>query len=443
VTDAGFHPAWSPDGKRLAYCMEAIVDPHSRAGTTALWIVDAGGGTPHKLFDGDAAQPVWSPSGQRIAFWGVSGGQRDIYTIAVGGGAPASVTEDAALDWSPVWSPDGKSLYFSSDRGGTMNIWRIGIDEASGKPVGKPEPVTNGVAAAAEEPSFSRDGSRLVFRARIASVNPVRLPFDLAREEIGVPEQLGHRTGILTPTSVSPDGQWLALTNLGERQEDVFIARTDGSDLRRITDDVARDRGVRWSADGKQLLFYSNRSGKYGVWSVNADGGNLRQLSAFDSDLVSLASSPDGRVIATPLSGDKAFLFDPAHSWTDQQPKTIAWSPDTMMVTDVSPDGKKLVGASYSNQGVVIVDPAGGHSVKLRGDLSIAVTKFLPDGRRLLAVTVDGRLMVIDTATGQLRVVPTPFRVDTSDFTLSPDGKTIYLGRSDTESDVWMVERRR
>ena len=41
------------------------------------------------------------------------------------------------------------------------------------------------------------------------------------------------------------------------------------------------------------------------------------------------------------------------------------------------------------------------------------------------------------------RVLPTPFRVDTSGFTLSPDGKTIYLGRSDTESDVWMVERRR
>ncbi len=46
----------------------------------------------------------------------------------------------------------------------------------------------------------------------------------------------------MIPTGVSPDGQWLALSNLFERQEDVFVARTDGTGLRRLTDDAFRDR---------------------------------------------------------------------------------------------------------------------------------------------------------------------------------------------------------
>jgi len=42
-------------------------------------------------------------------------------------------------------------------------------------------------------------------------------------------------------SDVSPDGQWLALYTLGERHEDIFVSRVDGSELRRVTDDAARD----------------------------------------------------------------------------------------------------------------------------------------------------------------------------------------------------------
>ena len=87
--------------------------------------------------------------------------------------------EDAPLDWSPVWSPDGKRIYFASERGGAMNLWRIPVD-ASGRVTGAAEPVTNGVQASAGLPSFSKDGSRLAFRSRVGSINPVETPFDPA-----------------------------------------------------------------------------------------------------------------------------------------------------------------------------------------------------------------------------------------------------------------------
>ena len=112
--------------------------PTGRSSVSPLWVVDAKGGAPTKLFDGDAVQPAWSPSGARIAYWAVDTGQRDIYTIPAAGGPRTAVTHDAALDWGPRWSPDGRYLYFSSDRGGSMNIWRIAIDEATGVPAARP-----------------------------------------------------------------------------------------------------------------------------------------------------------------------------------------------------------------------------------------------------------------------------------------------------------------
>ena len=68
VTDFGFHPAWSPDGQQLVFCTEEITSPAGRSSTAALWVVDAKGGTPRKILDGDAVEPSWSPSGARIAY---------------------------------------------------------------------------------------------------------------------------------------------------------------------------------------------------------------------------------------------------------------------------------------------------------------------------------------------------------------------------------------
>jgi hypothetical protein len=200
LTDSGFDTSWSPDGKQIAYATEEALDPESRLSISSLWIVDAGGGTPHRISNSDGMQPVFSPSGKRIVFWANINGQRDLYTMPAGGGAPVALTSDPALDWSPIWSPDGRYVYFSSDRGGAMNLWRIAVDESSGAAKGQPEPVTNGVQASASLPRFSKTGSRLVFRSRVKAINPVAIPFDPATVKAGGAgrarrlEQLPHST---------------------------------------------------------------------------------------------------------------------------------------------------------------------------------------------------------------------------------------------------------
>ena len=141
LSDTGYNPSWSPNGREIVVAYGRFVYPTDRGGTShGLQVIDAGSGAKRVLAkDADAMQPSWSPHGTRIAFWGLRGssGQRDLWTIAADGSDAATggttVTDDPPLDWSPTWSPDGRHLYFSSTRGGTMNLWRVPIDESSGK----------------------------------------------------------------------------------------------------------------------------------------------------------------------------------------------------------------------------------------------------------------------------------------------------------------------
>jgi len=451
LTDFGFNPAWSPDGKRIAFCSEEVVVPYSRGSQSALWVVDVAGGAPRKIFDGDAMEPAWSPSGSRIAFWGVNGGQRDLFTLPAEGGKPVAVFTDPALDWSPAWAPDGRYLYFASDRGGTLNLWRAPIDEASGRALGPPEAVTGGVRSASELPSLSRTG-RLVFRSQLTTVNPVAIPFDLQSERLGEPAILARRTGLLYPTGVSADGRWLALTNFGERQEDIFVSRIDGSELRRLTDDAARDRLPVWSPTGNELAFYSNRSGHYEVWAIRADGSGLRRLSDWaEGDLLWPAYSPTGdRIVTCDSNRHRGFILDVSRSDGPERPQEIQGleSGGTWLSPVAwSPDGRRLAGGLIASAafpvGVGVYDLETKKARKVNDDKPyFAGMKWLPDSRRLIFVTRDRRFVLLDVDSGRRRVLGEnlPIRVAQEGFSIAPDGRTVYAGAIEIESDIWMME---
>lgn len=454
LTDAGFHPAWSPDGKQIVYCSEGVVTPYARNSISSLWVVEASGGTPRKIHDGDAVQPVWSPSGRRIAFWAADAGQRDLFTVPADGGTRVPVFQDAGLDWSPTWSPDGRYLYFASDRGGAMNLWRVAIDESTGRATGQPEPVTAGVQAAADSPGFSKDGAKVVFRSRLASVNPLAVPFDPAAERLGQPMPLFRRTGIFAPTGISPDGKWLALVNLGERQEDIFICRTDGSDLRRLTDDVHRDRIPVWSPDGSELAFYSNRRGNYQVWVIKRDGSGLKQISEASSDDVYYpVYAPSGdRIVAgtffTATNPPELFLWNVKQGWGSAKKTPGLTVGDAWLnVTDWSPDGRRLAGNLLNKVGtgvgVGVYDMDVAKARMVSDQRLVTYVQWLPDSRRVLVLTGDGELFVVDADSGRRRPLNARglFHASPVAIALSPDGRTIYVGGQQVESDIWMVER--
>jgi Tol biopolymer transport system component/serine/threonine protein kinase len=448
LTEAGFDPAWSPDGQQIAFGTEEITEPQTRLGESSVYVVPAAGGSPRKVSDGDAVQPSFSPSGERLVYWSNRGGQRDIFTVAVAGGTAVAITNDPAIDWSPVWSPDGRFIYFASDRGGAMNLWKIAVDQTSGTPAGVPEPVTSGVQAAAGLPRFSRDGSRLVFRSRVASVNPVTIPFDPATLRAGTPVLLETQNNIRVPSDVSPDGKQVVYYSIGERQEDIFIGSPGGT-IRRITDDAPRDRGPVFTPDGRSLVFYSNREGQWGVWRIGVDGGALRNINLPAAGAVYPIVSPKGDAIVFTGDDGRSSFTIPVSATTGAQPTPLPGSSldgKYFTATAWSSDGRRIAGYLVSDSGrpsgIGIYDVAAARMSVVSTDKAYAV-QWLSDDRRVIYFTDNGwELVVVDTAGGKRTRIEVRLPAPSIDdvFAITSDSRTIYYGAARAEADIWIVE---
>jgi serine/threonine protein kinase/Tol biopolymer transport system component len=450
LTDAGFHAAWSPDGKAIAYCDERIAAPAARSTTSAMSVVDVATGAVRVVTKGDAVQPAWSPGGTRLAYWGNLNGQRDIYTIAVAGGDPVKVTDDVALDWAVVWAPDGRHLYFASDRGGVMNLWRIPVNESSGRATGAVEPVTMGVRSEIHRPSFSSDGRKLAFGSVVASANPVALQLGVGGEVAGEPRFLFRQAGAIMPTSMSPDGSMLVYFGQG-RTEDIWVSRTDGTGLRRLTDDAYRDRVPMW-VDDNQIVFYSNRSGKYEAWTVRKDGSGLTQVSSVPNESLNWAfPDPAGRRVWAHASvGRRVSYTFPLNQKAPQAGTAmpqIKVEGGLLRPHTISRDGKWLAGLAISGSGARFA--VGWHNLETGETwVSSEGSEFGPpvwlDAERMVSI-IDGRLVTIDTAKRR-RTIGGPFSFLLNANVppaVAPDGRTVYVGAGTTEADVWMVERKK
>jgi Tol biopolymer transport system component len=452
LTDFGFNPAWSPDGSEIVIATQLTeLQPHARPSFTALEVVNVRTGARREIVPvtHDGVQPNWSPHGDRIAFWAVvgSGGQRDLFTLDAHAANPkqtiVQLTNDRPLDWNPVWSPDGKYLYFGSDRDGTMNLWRMPMDEHLGTALGPPEPVSLPTRFAAHF-NFARNSGALAYAGVDLSDSVSRVPFDAVSLRItGEPTPIvgGAMLTLAFPGSnVSPDGKWFAFTNLGT-QEDLFLARTDGSELRQLTDDPEKDRGPSWSPDGKLIYFYSQRGPRYEIWSIRVDGSGLRQVSHTSGpSLWRPKLMPDGRALYQFNSYGTVLLpLNPDGTTTRIEPLPPMPDPKKHFQTPaLSPDGKRFAGAT--GQEYAGVPGLWLYSLESKGYEQLLDRGFhpqwFPGGKRLLFLDGDTPA-VIDIATKQIRRIPVGRRL--RGVELAPDGRALFLYERTSEADIWLV----
>ena len=444
LTDGGFNPAWAPSGKEIAFATEDVrSNPSGRGPRSGLWIVDVESGVKRQVATDDAVQPSWSPHGLRIAYWAARGPQRqrDILTIAPTGGDPVLVTDDADVDWNPVWSPDGRHVYFSSARGGSMNLWRVAIDEPSGRVLGSPEPITvpSGFVA---HMSVSADGRRLAFASVTFDQNVQRIGFDPTTERIqGELQWVTNGSKPWTAVDVSQDGSRIALTAAAP-QEDVFVARADGSGLRQLTNDASFDRLPRWSPDGNRIAFYSNRSGEWEIWTINPDGSGLTRITKSSGAHYPIWS-PDGATMAFSEIVDQqtAFMFRVREPWDGQTPVRIEKpSGGSWRASSWSPDGKLLAGVATRGNapvGVLVyeIESKSFHRVADAGREPF----WLSDNRRLLFTTTPGTVAVADWRTSKVREVWSHDEGALELQSVSADGRQLFFRRNARESDIWMA----
>ncbi len=458
LTDTGSNPAWSPDGRKIVYATEGVFNPNSRSSFSALWAVEVESGKTTKIYEGDAVQPAWSPGGDRIAFWtvydggGARGGQRDIATIRADGTDEVFLTNDPPLDWNPVWSADGRHIWFASDRGGSMNLWRIAVDE-SGRAQGAPRPVTMPSGYSAPF-ALASSAPILAYSALDTRANIEAIGFDPATARTtGSVRQVTRGTLPIRGLSASPDGEWILFDTAGT-QEDLYLVRSDGTGMRKLTDDAHKDRGPTWHPDGDRIVFYSNRGGNYDVWTLRRDGSNLRQITAFTGRSLWFPHvSPDGRMMTMFNREDGGYLFefggeallrieDGKRLGGDDGPPVIPrlWAPDNRRIAaqregvlgiyDVSTGSFDPVSTP---EGAPLERVAGwlpdGSLLAYAGETAYIVTA----GTRTRATEVHGpdRFVVAETADR--------WAVGFSGGSLSPDGRTLYYLNRSSEADIWIA----
>jgi TolB protein len=232
--EADTDPAWSPDGRLLAFVRDG-----------AVHLVRADGTGLRRLTVGTS--PAWAPDGERLVFTRRTGRGADLFVIRSDGSGLRRLTRTVAAESEPEWSPDGRSIVFvRAARTGSAHVY---VMRPGGGGVRR---VTTG-AAEDQSPTWSPDSRRLAFvrddealgisRVFITSVKGGR-PHPLVDEL-----KLDPEATFESNPSWSPDGKRIVFVRGARLYSDLYVASVDGRFLRRMTDnaiDQVTDRHPAW-----------------------------------------------------------------------------------------------------------------------------------------------------------------------------------------------------
>lgn len=409
---------------------------------------EAGSGSlktiPLTSFPGYKGSPAFSPDGRQIAFqWnGEKDDNPDIYVKLVGEGSPLRLTTDPHADRWPTWSPDAHYIAFvrQSEEGRTL-ITVSAMGGAERKLFTSPGLL---------QIDWSSDGKHLAVSDgdSAGGLTDIYLVSPDTGEKKKLTQTPAQFNGDRVP-KFSPDGQWVAFIRSSNfAVDDVYIAPVGGGPSRRVTTDGHELGGISWSADGREIVFSSNRGGGYGLWRISVDGGAPEPLAGAAGYAFQPAISRQAGYLAYVLNRWDTNIWrapGPDAPSKGASPTRLISSTRAEGSPNYSPDGKKIAFSSDRSGGaeIWVCDNEGQNQTQLTrfGGLS-GSPRWSPNGKE---IAFDARpegssdIYVVGAEGGSPRRLTSEPSADILPM-WSSDGRWIYFGSDRTgEWQMWKM----
>ena len=447
----------SPDGTRLSFVVGMELALANADGTL----------TRRLLSDPAALRPAWSPDGKTLAVtawetqdsrsFGVISMSRgraskiSVLSLASALGAQLGSKHSAdglvqplsARNWFNVgridWVPDGSGLLFDGSEGTSdypSQLWLISY------PNGEVSRITNDLTDY-RDISVAANSTIVTTQQQLTSSTWVLPAGSLAK---GRPIASASGGSSMPRDLVwTGDGKIMYAAVAGTK-EDLWIIDADGANLRQLTADSGNNWSPSPTADGRSIVFLSDRSGTPQLWLMDIDGGNQKRLKSAEPD------EPTGTTPSVSLDG-KWVVY--GGGWSGGWKSSIGGGKPTQFTTEscdqttISPDGKTVLCVSDSfwrrhvgkeDLPTKVLDFDSGKVLK-NLDVSSQVT-WAPDSRAVTFVKTIGGVSNIwaQPLTGGPPRPVTTFTFDRIfSYAWSRDGKQLAVVRGDTLSDVVLI----
>jgi Tol biopolymer transport system component len=477
-------PSWSPDGSRVAFLR--VLSDHQQvilrsvAGTAEQVLTEvsspigswaAADSNPYFGCYG----PEWSPSGDQIVVSDQEkpGGRYDLYRVSVHGGRRTQLTHpvDEARDFCPRFSPDGRRIAFV--RAVSHGIDELHVISAEGHEDSQITFDRHAIRGL----NWTRDGQHIIFSSlHLGSFQLREISADGGESRL-LPVA---STSVVDP-SPSPDGKWLAFTEL-EENWNIWRVRLLPHGLgepEMLLSSSGKNYSPMYSADGRHIAFISDRSGSSEIWLSDENGHNLTRLTNLGTPwLGNVRWSPDGSTIAfdartkehsgiftmqltggqpVPVVQDQFEERSPTWSHDGKSIYFNSWRGGNLQIWNLSRKSGELrpIGPANLNTATEFED---GHALYF-GTNSSELWKSLPDGSNARKLPISPRpqpgldwyvrhegiyfasyqdekpaiffYSFASNSSTRIGYTERPFAPGTSSLVVSPDGKWILYAQMD------------
>src|SRR5262245_6616686 len=232
---------------------------------------------------------IWMPDG-KIVYRTFADGNANIWIMNSDGTGNTQLSTDANINLDQTITTDGRYIVWMSRQANNRNIWRMELDGR------RPKQLTHGEGE--WFPQFTPDGKWLVYQSignREIHRMLMKVPLDG-----GAPVQLTDKAS-WAPV-LSPDGKLIAFNyrpQAGVPNQIAVISIDGGPPINTFEVPGANDRPLRWTSDGRALVYPVTKGGVSNLWSQALAGGPPKQLTDFTTlQIFNFAWSPDGRQLA-------------------------------------------------------------------------------------------------------------------------------------------------